>query len=657
MPLVLDPIQSGYNLSKINDNFQRIEDTWDEKLDRVNSGSFYNQMDQLLDMNSNEIINTKVTDDPTSLVTKEYVDSLFNAIDGAEGVVPFLEPRQQGDGVTTLFNSPATGQETAASFFIQIDGITQRPITDFNATSAGKIQFTKAPPLFSDVDITWFEPAVIGEADVSNKSVTATGSTEARTLADRFADVVNVLDFGAVGDGVFDNTTILQDLLSNQVGAEGCAVYFPEGIYNVTGLVFENQRNIKLYGEGFSSVIHNTNTSGSACIKYNQPDLDTRCYGMMIEDLSVTGNAQSGIGIAIETGGWYDTSVREASVTTVNRVRVEDHGLDGITYGGSSSGAGNNCNISNCVVRNNGRSGVRVRNQSNIGSITGCSITSNGQDGVELNQVASTNTVSQNFIADNMRYGVYCFRCEEPIILNNGFNRNQLGSVVLSGDPVSSTKFTEAALIQGNLFGDNGSGGTGREISVYASKGCNIKDNYFYGTGQQVMVYLSDYAQGIVIMGNHFKDLTTEIKVQQKSAAVNTYAVFYDDARAEDNLLQTTYYGKTPQTLLQPSAVLQQTRTSSTDANPMYKVFGSGKTEWSNGVLPADITLSRTGPGTITALAGDGVTGNNIGCGRLELSNNRGATSKSGVTRLFIDTDGDLKAINSSGVIRTLATF
>lgn len=228
MPITLPTVKSGYNLGLINDNFQTIEAAWDEKLDRLVStqGNF---MEQTLDMNSNDIINTKVSDDPTSLVTKEYVDALFNAIDGAEGVVPLIENRQQGDGVTTLFNSPATEQAPAASFFIQIDGITQRPITDFDATSGGNIQFTEAPPLFSDVDITWFEPAVIGEGDVSNKFVTATDTTEARTLADRFADVVNVRDFGAIGDGVVDDTAAIQAAIDLSQGI----VFLPEGTYRV----------------------------------------------------------------------------------------------------------------------------------------------------------------------------------------------------------------------------------------------------------------------------------------------------------------------------------------------------------------------------------------------------------------------------------------
>lgn len=59
MPIQLDPVQGGYNLSVINDNFQRIEDTWDEKLDRLVSAQG-NHMEQDLDMNGYTILNANV---------------------------------------------------------------------------------------------------------------------------------------------------------------------------------------------------------------------------------------------------------------------------------------------------------------------------------------------------------------------------------------------------------------------------------------------------------------------------------------------------------------------------------------------------------------------------------------------------------------------
>jgi len=58
----------------------------------------------------------------------------------------------------------------------------------------------------------------------------------ARTLANRFADVVNVKDFGAVGDGVADDTAAIQAAIN-----KNATVFFPKGTYNVTSnITFTN---------------------------------------------------------------------------------------------------------------------------------------------------------------------------------------------------------------------------------------------------------------------------------------------------------------------------------------------------------------------------------------------------------------------------------
>jgi hypothetical protein len=75
---------------------------------------------------------------------------------------------------------------------------------------------------------TWITP--------SNLSVIATGSTTTRTLANRFSDIINVKDFGAVGDGVADDTAAIQSAI-NQAQIKGSSLYLPAGIYRTTATI------------------------------------------------------------------------------------------------------------------------------------------------------------------------------------------------------------------------------------------------------------------------------------------------------------------------------------------------------------------------------------------------------------------------------------
>jgi hypothetical protein len=61
--------------------------------------------------------------------------------------------------------------------------------------------------------------------------VTSTGSTTPRALQDRFADVVNVKDFGAVGDGVANDTAAFQAVLNIPASAKTISCLVPQGNY------------------------------------------------------------------------------------------------------------------------------------------------------------------------------------------------------------------------------------------------------------------------------------------------------------------------------------------------------------------------------------------------------------------------------------------
>lgn len=85
------------------------------------------------------------------------------------------------------------------------------------------------------------------EGLVNLGEVTSTGSTTARTLANRFADVVNVKDFGAVGDGVADDTAAVQAAV-NAAGLNG-TVLITEGVYKILSNITSNNTAFIIYGK------------------------------------------------------------------------------------------------------------------------------------------------------------------------------------------------------------------------------------------------------------------------------------------------------------------------------------------------------------------------------------------------------------------------
>lgn len=255
MPITLDPVQSGYNLSVINDNFQRIENTWDEKLDRITSTQG-NPMEQELDMNSNHIINNPAPTDETHLVRLKELEEVAYDL-SPRGVIPIQEPRQTGNGSNKVFSAPNDVDVSAATMLVRVDGVVQRAFTDYDVTGINQITFTNAPANNTAVDIMWFEPNILENPDVSLRTAKATGTSEARTLGDRFADVVNVKDFGAVGDGVTDDTDAFQSAID-----AGGLIYIPAAVYKINGTL-TMRSNVKLYGEPGTSFLGMMTPEGS----------------------------------------------------------------------------------------------------------------------------------------------------------------------------------------------------------------------------------------------------------------------------------------------------------------------------------------------------------------------------------------------------------
>ena len=109
---------------------------------------------------------------------------------------------------------------------------------------------------------------------IDKAGVVSSGSTIERTLADRFADVVNVKDFGAVGNDVADDTEAFNSAIT-QALASSNPILIPAGIYRVGDLdVIPNEikQTLKIVGVGRrSSVIRHTGGGSFITLGVDEP--------------------------------------------------------------------------------------------------------------------------------------------------------------------------------------------------------------------------------------------------------------------------------------------------------------------------------------------------------------------------------------------------
>jgi len=128
--------------------------------------------------------------------------------------------------------------------------------------------------------------------NVSAISVKATGSPTSRTWGDRLAEVVNAKDYGAIGNGVANDTAALQAAIDAAFGAAGAPnganeklnrpLYIPRGTYVISSaLVFTSVRGGIVYGDGTLATLIKNTAAGSTTIRTNG------CAYMTFRDFAV----------------------------------------------------------------------------------------------------------------------------------------------------------------------------------------------------------------------------------------------------------------------------------------------------------------------------------------------------------------------------------
>ena len=166
-----------------------------------------------------------------------------------------------GDGITTAFAlTDAPG--SLNNLDVAIGGVTQLPGIDYTWIGGTIVTFTSVPPIGAKVLVRYMQGLPFGTSSaadvVYNPPFTGAVPTN---VEEKLAQTVSVKDFGAVGDGVTDDTAAIQEAINyckskltsvnNSSNGGSATLFFPQGFYvvsstlNVSGVV-----GFRMLGEG-----------------------------------------------------------------------------------------------------------------------------------------------------------------------------------------------------------------------------------------------------------------------------------------------------------------------------------------------------------------------------------------------------------------------
>ena len=204
----------------------------------------------------------------------------------------------------------------------------------------------------------------------------AGGSVRAKlnALIDKSGHYVDlVVDYGAVGDGVANDSAALRAALAS-FGAAGGVLFIPPGTYNLNSAdgsdrwIARIPANVTVAGAGMGSTVLKVGASianNAACL-YSTGD------NVTVRDLQVDGNkSRTGSAFnALGDGIDFETPGKNMSVISV---LVKDCLGEGIDYDAVSGGL-----ISGCVVQNGGGNGIHVADDSaELVLVTSCRTSGN----------------------------------------------------------------------------------------------------------------------------------------------------------------------------------------------------------------------------------------------------------------------------------------
>jgi len=328
---------SAIRAADLNDNFTQnlyvIQEIDNNAIQTDGSKSMVGN----LNMGSNRITNLATPVAGTDAVNRSFVEGVFSS------EVPFFYRRWSKTAVggeTSLSGNDNSGialSYVPGSEKVFINGALQVRGVDYTGTTGTTLTAIPALTAGDIVEVHSSSNYLVGtvpDGSVTNAKVdggagiqstklaftqAGTGATT-RTVDSKLRDVVSVKDFGAVGDGVVDDTAAINAAL-----AASSAIYFPPGTYITTGN--HNIQGKTLIGfDRYSSIIKAAGSNSGVTIfrgaqaSPSSPGTWGSGGAFTLERLGIHGNWNGTSGLTLV--GNYKVGVLSASYNATNNTAL-----------------------------------------------------------------------------------------------------------------------------------------------------------------------------------------------------------------------------------------------------------------------------------------------------------------------------------------------
>lgn len=250
---------------------------------------------------------------------------------------------------------------------------------------------------------------------VINNLITETMLKNDAEMLATLGTIVNVKNFGAVGDGHHDDTIEIKRAIQHAKEVGNCTLYFPKGVYRYTDLGNLAIDGLSIVGEsGYKAVVLKCNNTAEnhTALKFDAFENSTAgtqfCYGLRVSNIHVMGNSKTDTCVLIQgcaharfdniyagectrviydikgvmASAFYNVSTFSRNYKTIET--VPNYGcIVGTGYrGGESCGASTNNTFINCYFEDC-KIGLQLL-WADQNTFTGCAMEYNEENGIRV---------------------------------------------------------------------------------------------------------------------------------------------------------------------------------------------------------------------------------------------------------------------------------